>query len=540
MNHKTSQRIKWLGLRICLVLALVMCFSLFIFGAGEDPQPTEAVKKADETQLKKEEPKKEVEKKCTGDLMIVYDFLNDNPDSLFNCRLDVKYRQNVIFKVINVNPFLFKVDIKGQPFEYFEEEYPTEFIPEKSETKPEDVAADVSEKVIKKVPKSLKKNNMTSVNDWEAAYKKYRDYFFSSVDKRGSWNEIRSEEDDKFSDLRTYLSLSSKDGSIDYFEKLRGYNQSIMEFINLYEKTAHISEFHNSLGQLFLRNESFGTIKSKAKKLLGEIWPDEKLKIDFCTTNFSSWIEKTVQQYDAINFTDFKEVEEGLKSFRKNLDKMKQEKIIESIDNMLQNFQEKNFERSLCIPTVDADELQFDVKIEPIDKAKTTVHKEICGPIHVRVRGGWAINFSTGMIFNFDPIAHHYLLQTQTTEQGKAEIIDDRKLSIYPSVVGLMHIYPRFAGSFGWGGITFGISAKDTEQITYLLGTSLLLGNSNKRFIISGGLALFKTDVLKPGYEVGQVLLQDASLKAENLVTKEFKVKFFLGFTYNLTKPKTK
>jgi hypothetical protein len=96
-------------------------------------------------------------------------------------------------------------------------------------------------------------------------------------------------------------------------------------------------------------------------------------------------------------------------------------------------------------------------------------------------------------------------------------------------------VYPRWSGSSGWGGITFGIGTKDTERISYYFGSSWIFG-VKKRFIVNLGFAFSKFNVLKPEYEVDQVLTKEENLKAENLIQKEFRFRFFIGFSYSLGK----
>jgi hypothetical protein len=229
---------------------------------------------------------------------------------------------------------------------------------------------------------------------------------------------------------------------------------------------------------------------------------------------------------------------EQLKSYKKNLEKIENSKIIEKISGLINKFQKKNFERSVLKPTVESDEIQFTVKIDPLDKNNDEVHQKIVGPVRVRVKRGWTINFSTGVLFHINAHNHTYRLDDVEGDSTKVIIRENKdNKSITPAVSALMHIYPRSVRSVKWGGITFGIGTNDTEKISYYIGTSYMFG-FKRRFIVNAGLVVTKIDNLKSGYEIGQQLDKNENIEPGNLVQNSFRPRFFIGFTYNLTQEK--
>jgi hypothetical protein len=458
MNQKQKSFFK----RISTILVVIVLFS--VLGYGESKSSAAG----------------------NGDAVITYNFISDTFEE---SNFVVKYRKNVIFKVKNVNPFLYKVTLDGTINDYFPD------------------APDA----FKLIPGGK-----------EGAQK----------DKEKTKEAINEIIDP----------ASSEDFGLE--------QKAIDEYIDAYHRLSQITEFRESLYQVLLQNKTFTDINGDVEHLFKAL-KDDNIKPDRfnVVSIFKKWLEEANEKYGYINFgflekescnsQEIKHLIKKLKTYKSNMDKMKSEKVIDAISDLLNKFQEKNFEHSTIMFAVDADEIHLTMKIEPINEKAPPVPSHILNPIPVRVKSGWTINFSTGILAAINPWEHEYILKDAEGEQNKVVIVEKEKVSVTPTVAALMHVYPRWTGSSGWGGLTFGIGTKDTERIDYYFGTSWIFG-VKRRFIINAGISLSKFNVLKPDYDPGQVMDKSDELKAENLVQKEFRPRFFIGFSYNLGKTENK
>jgi hypothetical protein len=482
MKPKQKQTSKGLWIRIALVLGVFI--GLSISGFALDCKKTEE-----------------------GNLEITYDPLNQKT---FCNDFVVDYGKNVTFKVTNVNPFLYKVTIDAKTFDYLTE-IPKEFfqIPsKKTEAETDDITNKISDKIAE------------SFNTEEKMLVALKD--------KGK-KEIKMQ------------SLGIKKQNFDRdMDRVRAFRE-------VYNKLIKVTGFLNSLSKEVLKIKSYIDLKDILNKLMSLLWPNENLTIAGALGTFNMWYVDAENKYEAINFNwletqgndpESKQLAEQLKTYKKNLHKMKKEKVIDSIADLLNKLSKENLERSVLVCNVDSDEVQFTVKIEPLDKEKTPILHEILNPIRVKVKGGWTINFSTGVLVDINFRDYHYQLKDVENQEGKVSIEKKQDTTINPTPVVFMHAYLRWTGRSGWGGFSLGIGTKDSKQLTYYFGTSWMFGRK-QRFILNVGASLANRDVLKPEYEVNQVLEQNENLKPENLVEQKYRFGLYFGISYNLTKPKT-
>lgn len=441
-----------------------------------------------------------------GDLLIEYDFLKGELD---NKVCMVWFRKNITFKVSNVNPFLFKTTIDGKEFNYFTD-----------------------------APKAFQDISKEAMG----SEKKINDALNAITDDIEAKKAIKN---DKRTTKKANIKIDAEIEDIMKIDReLKAENAILKDFFNAYKKLVKIPEFYNTLRQILLGNKTFKVLNDEITQLV-ELQIGKDVKLNIVVPQFISLIGDANNKYEEINFKSLEEnsktyyelngVLDQLKACKKNIEKIESEKVIDGISGLINKFTPENFERSVIIPTVESDEVQFGVKIEPLNKSNTDVNREIVGNIRVRVKRGWTINFSTGAIFQFNAHDKIYRLDKMENDPNKVVIQENRnKKSITPSIAAFMHVYPRSIHSVKWGGITFGIGAKDTDQLSYYLGTSYMFGFM-QRFIINCGVALNKIDTLKPEYQIGQAIDVAEKLKPENLVYKDYKLRLFVGITYNLT-----
>lgn len=339
------------------------------------------------------------------------------------------------------------------------------------------------------------------------------------------------------------------------FEK----QKSVRAFLEAYKKVSIIEDFYNHLVTLSLSNDSFDKIQENIEPNLEKILVEERNKnyeynLDSIVPLFTRWLMEAKEAYPKIDIDWFKKSENKLydkftpgdiqtiESCKERMDKTIEMDIIGKIRTLISVVKKpENFVQSITIPTVNSDEVHFTARIEalPNSVSVTDPVSKLIGPIVVKVKLGWAINFSAGAVFHYKAHDRSYRLEKVSTAGDNITYTieeNENKNSITPSVAGLMHIYPRSVRSVKWGGIVFGIGTKDTEKFHYYIGTSCMFG-SPRRFIVNVGVVFTKIDYLKPEYTKGGSieLDKDTDITKLTLVEKQFKARLFFGFTYNLT-----
>lgn len=331
---------------------------------------------------------------------------------------------------------------------------------------------------------------------------------------------------------------------------------SVKVFLIAYEKLSLIEEFYNQLITVSFGYDSFERIQKNIEpileKLLTENNENKKSTFEFnlnCIIPiFSKWLKDAQEAYTKIDIDWFNANFEPkdftiIALFKEKVDKLAAMDIVGKIQTLISIIKTENFVQSITIPTVDSDEVHFTARIEAMPNlVNTEAVSKVIGPIVVKVKRGWAINFSTGVVFHYKAHDRSYRLErspTQGTDLNSTTYTieeNENKNSITPSVAGLMHIYPRSVRSVKWGGLVFGIGTKDTEKFHYYFGTSLMLG-SPRRFIFNAGIVITKIDFLKTEYTKGGsiTLPTGTDITKLTLVDKQFKLRWFFGFTYNLT-----
>lgn len=480
-------KLKELVLRTIVIITVGLLFSFSSYG---DAGSTKVINK-------------------NGDLLIEYDFLKGE---LQNERCIVWFRKNITFKVINVNPFLFKTTISVDEVNHFSE-IPIVF--QKISEEAMDIGKETQE--AQAAVDNIKNQEIATAKNTALA----------NMNKTGA---------DK-PNLLSYLMETEKSIEAEY--------ASVNTFFDAYNKLVKIPGIYNALRQILLANKKYDSFKKEITQQLSSILEEEKRKLENVYPTLNSLIGDANDKYGKIDFKsleeksksncDLKGVIDQLKACKKIIEKIENEKVIDGIAELLNKFAPVNFERSVIIPTVESDEILLGVKVEALDASNTTVPQEVVGKIRVRVKRGWTINYSTGAIFQINAHDRTYRLDKMENDPDKVVIRENSNdNSITPSIAAFMHVYPRSIRSVKWGGITFGIGAKNTDQLSYYCGTCFMFGFL-KRFIINFGGTLTKIDTLKPEYQIDQAVDVSENLKPEDLVQKDYKLKLFVGFTYNLT-----
>lgn len=175
------------------------------------------------------------------------------------------------------------------------------------------------------------------------------------------------------------------------------------------------------------------------------------------------------------------------------------------------------------------DYIEFDVVIKP-----KVAFNEVFAKNQSRrfkyseyLRGGLRYDFSVGTVFDF-------VNKDQNFENRNNILTRNSNNQYQPTLAGFFHASFR-SNSLASVGMTLGASLNITEfDINSLfVGPSLLLGKKEK-FILTSGLSLRKTKQLKNGYAEGQTIVAQSNI--DDYLTSNFRLGFFVGVSYNLTK----
>ncbi len=438
-------------------------------------------------------------------LVITYDYLSDawSPQPPPNNFFKIKRGQNVLFKVINLNPFRYKAIIDGKASNYFQE-MPAAFsalIPEKT-TSTDSLVVSMQEKLIELFTAP------------EAAKKKKQ--------------------------LPTALVVQ--------LELLRKYEEK-------YNAVVKIPKVFNALRAKLVENKPYKEIKQNADKVLEDLndlknrgYGDlEKLftdadaaynaiKFDSIQTELKELKVEELAQNAVKDLIELNRLTGAASAYKDYIAKVKKGGLVENIERMLRKLDELSFEHGVQYNHADSDEIRFSLKIEPLEP-EYTVHKKMLTPIRVLVKGGLSINFSTGFIMSVDPRVNTWTLEDSDEDENKVKIVRgsyDWKMDT--AVAAFMHFYRRTTKNFVVSP-TIGIGTKDTSKLSLFAGCSFIFGRT-RRAILNIGLNIYKGNVLKEDYNEGDELVKSDDLKAENLVTEGTRFRAFIGFSWNLSKLK--
>ncbi len=231
-----------------------------------------------------------------------------------------------------------------------------------------------------------------------------------------------------------------------------------------------------------------------------------------------------------------KELIDNLFLLKNLLNECEENKYTIGIKDLLDNVKPENFSVSLTVPTVDVDEVEFTVKIEPTDKKNGQVLHPIKNPVTVLVKGGWLIDFSTGVFFNVNAHDQEYWLEDVAGDETKVILkTKEYNYSVSPIIGAMMHIYPRQTRKIKWSGFAFGLGTGSADKLSYYLGSGVMFGSKN-RFLINAGFTAVKMESLLPKFmdKVNKEI--DRPAEDVNILKARYKVRLFLSLTYNLGK----
>jgi hypothetical protein len=437
-------------------------------------------------------------------------------------RFIVKKGRHIIFRVININTFNYDVVIDGKLLNH-NTDIPDLFksLGKKEEGKKTEPENDKEGKLKQSFAKITNEEKYAAVKDLIARLTKIKEMrkgLESLLFEAVSFTQLNYRKKKLLEGVKELVGEAHTPGEIE--TKL---NEVVKEAKMLLKSIKDLSSKENIEKMKISKDEIDEYVKDKANK-----------------KTLPTYFE-TLSKYFQGVAVDFQVMLENAKkvSQLENLLKEFEEKgYIAEIKQLIEKFRKENFEVSLTIPTVDADDVIFKVEIKPAEGKKVKVHNQLAEPVKVEVKGGWKVDSSTGVFFHLN--AHDRTYWFDEKEDGKGLLKYKKDIgSIQPMVGALLHIYPRRAKLFSkriyWSGIAFGLGTGDAEKLSYYLGTGVILG-SKRRFLLNCGVTFVKTEILLPRYRDSLNTDIKIEIPADDVPLTEpvYKMRLFFSLTYNL------
>lgn len=186
--------------------------------------------------------------------------------------------------------------------------------------------------------------------------------------------------------------------------------------------------------------------------------------------------------------------------------------------------------KTKCFPPIKIQNYDFtEISIYIKDKTNGTVNN-----INVPFsnKNGFKLDFSTGFVFNGLQSKSYKILPSSTDYVNIKE--EEKGVGFNTGIALLTHAYWRSANFTNFG-LTTGLSFNlNNQNLNYMFGGSLLLGE-DQRFIISSGITAGKVKELVKYYEIDKdISATELSVTSEVPTIDKLRATWFLSLTYNL------
>jgi len=228
-----------------------------------------------------------------------------------------------------------------------------------------------------------------------------------------------------------------------------------------------------------------------------------------------------------------------IEELKTKTDKFNYSELFQNLNILFTELQNKNnfFVASDPIQA-EKDVINFNIKISPRKNINSSSVLETRNfPTNVPIKGGVKIDFSTGLFITTGLYDREYNTSVSASDSTMSIISENTNNSIAQLSLGaLMHISPRWTSSFKPGfTFGFGLNSNDLSNANVFIGASAMFGNQ-ERFIISTGVSLANVNYLNGKFQLDSNI-ETSKLNVE-LTEKVTKAGWFVSFTYNLTNKK--
>lgn len=485
--------------------------------------------------------------------IVEYDFKTKSLDTI----KPVKIGENCVFKVKNINKFIYEVKIKSSQSEF--------------NSKPPAILSGMLK--IETPEKNTIESEIKKVNDQVYAdtiinklidCKNRIDELSKEIDSLNKYSTsnkdtiiIRQKEKEKESIEKIKISIERDTIYVNvnyYYKKLATMQSKAIKISSLFDKLEKVKEIKNKIVRISATDGmNYDTVKSKIDILYKE-YPYIKNPEDLLSEFYKVYKQLVLVDIKYQNDKKFKRI---------NLsDSIKISNSIERLTEEMDNLYNKvcNYNYSLLFQEIDlwcielVNENNYFVASDPIQAKGDIINynliinpKESSNPVFVSekrdfnvevpIYGGIKIDFSTGFFVTNNLYNRKYSLSNYLADSSMKIISQDKNNSLAQFSVGaLMHISPRCTGyikpGFAFG---LGFNSADLTKAQVYIGASAIFG-LREQFIFSAGLSLANVDYLKGKYSLGTPTI---NLNNDTPLTeKVIKAGWFISFSYNLTSKK--
>jgi len=498
-----------------------------------------------------------------GQESMIYDFESKNPPTMVKAKLG----EFTVFRVENINKFLYEVKIESKQIEFISESpavFDLVFKKEEKVTSIVDiVAGKIGDRSVlleeDKICMKLKSDNESNLE--------------ISNSKLGLLNKELNFQKDLPNSSRDPAKISELDASINKLTKdtaelrkaIKALNAITDEYLKiLQELQSKALNVHNSFELLE---------KSKALKnrlvgisLTDGLTYDESLKktnelfvkfpfIDYPEELIDSF-ERAYRQFKStyelylVNAIVRKKIGCDESKIKSNVETLYNEieslkslsvkenyaEIFQNINTLFSELRNKNNFSVVSDPVqAEKDVINFNIKITPRNSINTSGGLEGRQfSASVPIKGGVKIDFSTGLFITMGLNDRKYSVNPSSNDTLKSIISEDKNNNFAQVLLGaLMHISKRTTSNFKLGGtFGFGLNTTNISNANIFLGASCIFG-SREMFIVSTGLSLANIDYLKGNYKL-KTEYTTTSIDSD-ITEKTLRPGWFISFTYNLT-----
>jgi len=493
---------------------------------------------------------------------IKYNFIDKTPPETF----PVKHGSGTVFRINDINLFLYEVKITADESEYNTEQ-PAIF----DLLQPEKLTSDnLNNASSEFVSNQTESDDAEAIDELSNAMSEFDigtdqlNMFFYELDSEKSFvdslqndNRIQILEE-KIKQLTADIEREKE--RITELTKIVADKYSI-ELANLSAEIKKLHEVFEFLeGSKILKNDLVEITKTCDLTQSKAVIETDKLAINYPyileSMNISLDFDKSFRQFKSsydvflssevvkqkFNGDDCKikkslsPILEEAESLKSLVSKTDYQKVVQECQALYKALRSQNSYIAVSDPVqASKDEIRFEVKIEPRKEAESILclekrHFNTVTPVY----GGVKIDFSTGLFFS-SLVDKSYSSNPLTADSSRSTISENAQNNIgQVSIGGMMHISRRSAGyikptlSFG-----LGVNSTDFTNANIFIGGGVVIGNK-ERFIVSGGYTMSNIDFLRSKYKLNTEY--STSELDDELTESTLKGGWFFSLTYNLGK----
>jgi hypothetical protein len=492
------------------------------------------------------------------DSIIVYDFSAGVSADVQMSKTINKVRDgaNVVYKIININRFVYDVKIEGAQEEHPSTPSPVFSTIFKKESIDTSGLGEKANQLTESLPDGIENVDVSqAVKILEEEVGSINLMKTSTIEKLGDPNETKKNKAKAKAKIENYdAEIAEHNHKIDGLKAYSILTQDISSLQIYFDQLEQTKELKNRLINI---SQDSNLTHEKSKDEVKSICSDysfiqdlEALRNSFNVEyrNFHvSYREYLVAKADEIDKSPvlkktIQDLYDEAVAVKQKVDAYDYSKLFSEIRDLIRALEsESSFFATSAPIQAEKDFMLFKVNISPKEEVKSFSikdKKEFAKKISIY--GAPKTSFSSGVAFMPNLYDRQYTVSVLSESPDSAMITKDSFHGIGKlSLVGMMHTTWRAKCGIE-GGFTFGLGINSTEidltNLDVFFGGSMVFGKK-RHSVVSLGYALTHVDHLKGKYELNTKI---SSIPPESDLTERvLKGSFFISYSWNFTKSKT-